>query len=166
MTMIAQAVRWISRVIVRRRVHPRPMEDLVERLARGNVTEVTVVLTTVVMALAVYQLVLIAVGYGKLRPRFLGAGPASKAHRASGDTIVVLILVVAAMCATYFGLEEDDAAFHAVTGAALVAVLALKIVVIRWWHAAGRFLPVLGITVFLLLAATWLSTAGSFLAET
>ena len=56
------------------------VEDLVERLARGK---------------------LIAVGYGKLRPAFLGAGPASKAHRASGDTI-------------------------------------------RWWHAAGRFPPVLG----------------------
>jgi hypothetical protein len=23
-------------------------------------------------------------------------------------------------------------------------VLALKVIVIRWWHAAGRFLPVLG----------------------
>lgn len=141
----------------------RAMEELVERIARGNVTEVKVLLTSVAAALAVYQLVLIAVGYGKLRPRFLGAGPAAKAHRASGDTIAVLLLVVAGMCAAYFGIE-DDAAFHAVTGAALIAVLTLKVVVIRWWHAAGRFLPVLGITVFLLLAATWASTAGAFLA--
>jgi hypothetical protein len=139
------------------------MEELFERLARGNVTEVKVVLTSVAAALAVYQLVLIAVGYGKLRPRFLQPGPAAKAHRASGDTIAVLLLVVAAMCAAYFGVE-DDAAFHAITGAALIAVLGLKVVVIRWWHAAGRFLPVLGITVFLLLGATWASTAGAFLA--
>jgi uncharacterized protein DUF6529 len=140
------------------------MEDLVERLARGNVTEVKVVLTSVVLALAAYQLVLIAVGYGKLRPRFLGAAPAAKAHRASGDAIVVLIAVTALMCVSYFGLE--DGAFHAVSGAALIAVLALKVVVIRWWHAAGRFLPALGLTAFVLLAATWLSTAGTFLAET
>jgi Family of unknown function (DUF6529) len=125
------------------------MEDLVERLARGNVTEVKVVLTSVVLALAAYQLVLIAVGYGKLRPRFLASGPAAKAHRASGDAIVVLIAVTALMCIAYFGLE-DDGAFHAVTGAALIAVLALKVVVIRWWHAAGRFLPALGITAFVL----------------
>ena len=46
----------------------------------------------------------------------------------------------------------------------LLAVLALKIVVLRWWHPAGGILPVLGVTVFLLLAATWLSTAGAFLA--
>jgi Family of unknown function (DUF6529) len=138
------------------------MEGLVERLTRGNPTEVKVVLASVVLALAAYQLVLIAVGYGKVRPRFLGAEPASRAHRASGDAIVVLLVVVSLMCLSYFGLE--DGAFHAVTGAVLLAVLALKIVVIRWWHAAGRFLPVLGITAFLLLAATWLSSAGAFLA--
>ena len=68
------------------------VEDLVERLARGNVTEVKVVVTTVALALAV------------------------------------------------------------------------KVVIIRWWHSAGRFLPVLGISVFLLLAATWAGTAGAFLA--
>ena len=136
-------------------------EGLVD-LVQGNPTEVKVVLATVATALAAYQLVLIAVGYGKLRPRFLEPGPAASAHRASGDTILVLLVVVAAMCLGYFGIE-DDGVFHAVTGAALLAVLGLKVVVIRRWHAAGRFLPVLGITVFLLLAATWASTAGAFL---
>ncbi len=66
------------------------MEDLVERLARGNVTEVKVMLTSVALALAAYQLVLVSVGYRKLRPRFLEPGPAAKAHRASGDAILVL----------------------------------------------------------------------------
>ena len=139
------------------------VEDLVETLARGNVTEVKVVVTTVALALAVYQLVLITVVYGKARPGFLGPEPAAQTHRASGDAIAVLLIVVALMCVSYFGLE-DDAAFHAVTGAALLAVLTVKVVIIRWWHAAGRFLPVLGISVFLRLAATWASTAGAFLA--
>jgi hypothetical protein len=140
----------------------RPMEDLVERLTRGNVTEVKVMLTSVALALAAYQLMLISLGYGKVRPRFLEPRPAARAHRASGDAIVVLLVVVAIMCLSYFGLEEG--AFHAVTGALLLVVLGLKIVVLRWWHSAGRFLPVLGISVFLLLAATWASTAGAFLA--
>ncbi len=137
------------------------MEDLIERLTRGNPTEVKVVLASVALGLAVYQLVLIAVGYGKLQPRFLGAEPASRTHRASGDSILVLLVVIAVLCVGYFGFE-DDGAFHAITGALLLAVLALKVVVIRWWHAAGRFLPVLGITVFLLLAVTWASSAGGF----
>jgi Family of unknown function (DUF6529) len=137
------------------------MEELVERIARGNVTEVKVIVTTVALALAVYQLVLIAVGYGKVRPPFLDAGPATRVHRASGDTIVVLLVIVAVMCASYFGFEEG--AFHAVTGALLIAVLAFKVAVIRRWHSLSRFLPVLGISVFVLLAATWASTAGAFL---
>ena len=140
------------------------MEDVVETLTRGNVTEVKVLLASVAVALGVYQLVLIAVGYGKLRPPFLAARAASWAHRASGDAIVVLLVLVTVMCVSYFGVE-DDAAFHAIVATALLTVLALKIAVLRWWHAASRFLPVLGTTVFSLLALTWLSSAGLFLAD-
>jgi hypothetical protein len=107
--------------------------------------------------------VLISVGYGTLRLPFLASRPASAAHRAVGDTIVVVLVVVALMCVSYFGIE-DDAALHAVAAIALLSVLALKIVVVRWWHAMGRFLPALGISVWLLLALTWLTSAGDFLA--
>jgi uncharacterized protein DUF6529 len=129
-------------------------------LVQGNPTEVKVVLASVATALALYQVVLAAIGYRKLR--VIEAEPAFMTHRASGDTIAVLLIVVAIMCLSYFELE--DSAFHAVTGFLLLVVLAVKVVVIRWWHSAGRFLPVLGITVFLLLVATWASTAGAFLA--
>jgi Family of unknown function (DUF6529) len=131
-------------------------------VVRGNPTEVKVVLASVATALAIYQVVLASIFYRKLRPRFLDAGPAAWTHRASGDTIAVLLIIVAVMCLSYFELE--DSAFHAVTGFLLLLVLALKVAVIRWWHAAGRFLPALGITVFVLLVATWASTAGAFLA--
>lgn len=140
------------------------MEELVEKLARGNVTEVKVVLASVVLALASYQLVLIAVGYGKLRPPFLDARPASSAHRASGDAIVVMVVAVALMCVSYFGVE-DDAVLHSVAGTALLVVLALKIAVLRRWHRLSGLLPVLGMSVFLLLALTWLTSAGDFLAD-
>jgi hypothetical protein len=140
------------------------VEDVVEQLTRGNPTEVKVVLASVALALAVYQLVLIAVGYGKLRPPFLGARPAAKAHRASGDAIAVLLVVVAVMCATYFGFE-DGAALHIAAGIALLAVLAAKVAVLRRFHAAGRYLPLLGTSVFVLLVLTWLTSAGSFLAD-
>jgi len=138
------------------------VEDLVESLTRGNVTEVKVILASVALALACYQLVLIAVGYGKVRPRILEPGPASRAHRAVGDTIAVLLVVVALMCVSYFGIE-DDAAVHAVAASALLVVLAVKIAIIRRWHGLGRFLPALGISVFFLLALTWLTSAGDFL---
>ena len=145
------------------RSFPFALEDLVEELTRGNVTEVKVVLASVVAALAVYQVLLMAVGYRKLRPPFLGAAPASAAHRALGDAIVVVTLAVAFMCLTYFGFDEGESVLHAVTGFLLLAVLAVKIAVVRWWHGMSRFLPVLGICVLLLFAVTWASSAGDFL---
>jgi hypothetical protein len=138
--------------------------DLVETLTRGNVTEVKVILASVVLALAVYQLVLIAVGYGKVRPPFLASRVAALAHRASGDVIAILMVVVAIMCISYFGLE-DDAGAHVVAASALLFVLALKILVLRRWHRLGRLLPLLGTCVFVLLVVTWATSAGDLLAD-
>lgn len=140
------------------------MEDLVESLTRGNPTEVKVVLASVVLGLAVYQLVLISIGYGRVRPPFLTARVASRAHRAVGGTIAALIVVVAVMCLAVYGWDDDGAA-HAVLGAVLLGVLALKIGVVRLGGRLGRLLPLLGMTVFTLLTLTWLASAGDFLAD-
>ncbi len=145
------------------------MEDFVEQLSRGNVEEVKVVLASVVATLAIYQVLLMAVGYGKLRLAFLGSMPASAAHRAVGDTIVLITLLIAYMCISYFGFDDGEsdedtrAFFHATAGSMLVAVLAFKVVVVRWWHRMGHFLPVIGLTVFALFMITWLTSAGDYL---
>jgi hypothetical protein len=139
------------------------MEQLIDDLTFGNVYEVKAVLASVAAALAIYQLVLISVGYGKVRPPFLGSRIASFTHRASGDVIVVLVVVVALACLAHFGFD-DDGGLHMVTGFALLVVLGFKIAVIRWWHGLGRLLPILGTCVFVLLALTWFTSAGHFLA--
>lgn len=138
------------------------MEDFLLALARGNVSEMKIVLATVVASLAAYQVGLIAVGYGKVRLPFLKPLPASKAHRAIGDSIVAVTIVVAVTCIGYFGLE-DDAAVHILLAGALLAVLGFKILVVRRLHHLGHVLPALGITVFLLFWATWLSAAAEHL---
>ena len=137
------------------------MEGLIEDLTRGNVTEVKVVLATVLLALAVYQLALAAVSYGKVRPRFLGSGPATWAHRAAGDTIVVLAVLVATACIAYYGFEEGGA--HAVFGSLLLGALALKVLAVRIGGSSSPLLPWIGVALFGLFAATWLSSAGDFL---
>jgi hypothetical protein len=138
------------------------VEELVSDVTRGNVTEVKVVLASVVMALACYQIALIAVGYGKLRLPFLGARPASMTHRTVGDAIVVITLVVAVMCLSYFELE-DDTSTHAIAAVALLVVLGFKIAVVRWLHGLSRLLPVLGLSVWVLFAITFGTSAGDFL---
>lgn len=137
------------------------MEQLIEDVTRGNVTEVKVVLATVILALAAYQLLLAATAYGWIRLPFLAAGPASWTHRASGDAIVVLTIIVAVMCVGYYGFE--DGGTHAVVAIALLGVIALKVLAVRLGGRVGRLLPLLGVSLFTLFGITWLTSAGDFL---
>jgi len=137
------------------------VEDLIEELTRGNVTEVKVVLASVVLALAVYQLVLAAVSYGKVRPRFLESGPATWAHRALGDTILVLAVLVAIACIGFYGWEEGGA--HAVFGCLVLGALAAKVLAVRLGGSSSPLLPWIGIVLFGALMATWFTSAGDFL---
>lgn len=138
------------------------MEDFAASITNGNVREVKVVLATLVAVLAIYQIGLMAVGYGKLRLPFLAAAAASKAHRAIGDTIVVLTGFIAFLCIAYFGLE-DDAAVHIALSLALIGTLGFKVAVLRWLPQFDHLLPALGIGVFLLFWATWASVAARHL---
>jgi hypothetical protein len=138
------------------------LEELLISLTRGNVSEVKIVLATALALLAVYQVGLMAVGYGKLRLPFLGPVSASRAHRAIGDSIVAVTLTVALMCIVYFGFD-DDGAVHIVLALALLAVLGFKILVIRRLRQFDRWLPALGISVLLLFWATWFSAAAGHL---
>ncbi len=137
------------------------MEQLIEDLTRGNVTEVKVVLASVILALAAYQLLLAAVAYGRLRLPFLAAATASWTHRASGDAIVVLTVLVATACISFYGFEEGGA--HAVFGCVLLGAIALKVLVVRVGGRLSRLLPLLGVSVLALFGLTWLTSAGDFL---
>ena len=150
------------------------MDDLVDTITRGNVPQVKTVLTSIVAALALYQVAMMAVGYGKLKLGFLKPRAATLAHRSVGDTFFPLTVLVGWMCWAYFGVEDGiehaadnesgRAAIHVVSGTLLLAVLVFKIIVVRWWRALDRFLPHLGLTVLALFALTWATSAGDYLA--
>ncbi len=149
------------------------MEELVDSLTRGNVSQVKTVLASVVAVLSAYQVFLMTVGYGKVNLPFLKSKAASFAHRATGDVILVITLLVAFMCLVYFEVgdgieyahdgEQTRATVHVVAGSLLVATIVLKVIVVRWWHSMGRFLPLLGVTVFGLFMVTWFTSAGNYL---
>ena len=136
------------------------MEDVIENITRGNPGSVKAVLASVVLALASYQLILAAIGYRKLP--VIEAEPAFSTHRASGDVIAILLVLVALACLGVYGFE-DDYVLHAAAGAGAVAVLALKITVVRT-GVGSRFLPLIGATLFALLALTWFTVTPDFLA--
>ena len=84
--------------------------------------------------------------------------------------IVLITLLVGLMCLAYFGIEdsghhgEDElSGLHVIAGFALVGALALKVIVVRWWHALGTFLPLIGISVLILFFLTWLSSSATYL---
>lgn len=129
---------------------------------RGNLPDVKVVLATILAALAVYQVLLMAVGYGKLRPPFLGPAPAAGAHRAIGHAIVIIALLTSAACLSYFEIEDDNLG-HVLAGSALLIVLSLKTAVVRRWLPGDRLLPWLGSLVFILFLLTWATSAVRYL---
>jgi len=149
------------------------MEDLVQTISRGNVAQVKTVLTVIVTALAVYQVSMMAVGFGWVKVPFLKPRAAAFAHRSVGDVVVPITLLVGWMCYAYFGFgdgpehafdgEETRAAIHAWAGAALIAVIVLKVIVVRWWRSLDRFLPHFGLTVFALFVVTFVTSAGDYL---
>jgi hypothetical protein len=141
------------------------VEELVLDLTNGNVAEVKVILASVIAMLAIYQLFLAGVGYGKIRLPFLGNPAALRGHRAIGDTIFALAIITAAMCLSVYGFD-DDGGVHAVAGAIVLLVLAVKTGVVRSSSLRiGRLLPPLGVAVFILFIVTWASSAGDFLIE-
>lgn len=136
------------------------MSEFFIELTNNRVPEVKVVLTAVVVALVAYQLALIAVGYGKVKLPFLSSRSASFTHRTMGDAIVPVALFVALACLAYFEEAFDEAFMHGVLGVLLFIALALKIAVIRWWNSMNRYLPVLGISVFVLFTLTAVTAFG------
>jgi hypothetical protein len=149
------------------------VEEVVDSLTRGNVSQVKTLLASVVAVLSAYQVFLMAVVYGKVNLPFLKSKAASFAHRAAGDMVLVITLLVAFMCLVYFEVgdgieyardgEQTRAMIHVVAGSLLVAMIMLKVIVVRWWHRMGRYLPILGVTVFALFMVTWFTSAGNYL---
>jgi hypothetical protein len=149
------------------------MNDLVDAITFGNVPQVKTVLASVAATLAVYQVAMMAVGYGKVKLPFLEPRAAAFAHRSVGDVILPITLLVGWMCIAYFEVEDGiehaadgetvRAAIHVVAGSLLLGVLAFKVVVVRRWRSLERFLPHLGLAVFGLFVLTWVTSAGDYL---
>ena len=149
------------------------MESFVEELTRGNVSQVKTVLASIVLALACYQVALMAVSYGKLRVPFLKPKAASFAHRAVGDAAVAVGVFIAFLCYSYFGVgdgiehargeESTRATIHVVAGTLFVVAVVVKVVIVRWYRKLDRFLPAIGLSLFSLFSVAWLTSAGNYL---
>jgi len=89
-----------------------------------------------------------------------------KVHRASGIAYVVLLLPLAYLGGGFLrelgeGLTARSV-LHFVLAAALLAVVVLKVLVVRVYRSFARYAPALGMTLFVLTVVIFLITAGYY----
>ncbi|MEN6560698.1 MAG: DUF6529 family protein [Acidobacteriota bacterium] len=87
-------------------------------------------------------------------------------HKKAGWAFVVILAPLAALGANFL-VEIGDGlptrgAFHFVLAAGLVAVLLVKLLIVKAYRQQLRFAPALGMTVFALTLVIFLITAGYF----
>ena len=117
--------------------------------------------TTVVLLLALTQLVTALWMYGRLpgSPR-VPAGLGTF-HRVTGAVAFVLSLPVAAFCLYGFGFAPEPFAtrslLHSLTGCALYGAFAAKVLLVHSRRIPGWALPVVGSTLFTAIVLLWLT---------
>jgi hypothetical protein len=100
------------------------------------ITAIKIVLASVLVVIATYQVMLALVGYGKVQPPFLEGPPAMTAHRAIGGTAVPVAVVVGVLCVSRYEVADAPRRpFSEVASHALPAVrIAARRRPARPWH--------------------------------
>jgi hypothetical protein len=119
--------------------------------------------TTVVLVLALGQLVTATWLYGRLpgagrAPAWLGT-----LHRASGTLAFVLSLPVAAFCLYGFGFAPEGSStrtlVHSLAGCALYGAFAAKVLLVHSRRIPGWAIPVVGAALLTAVVVLWLTGA-------
>jgi len=142
-------------------------------LGFDTVIDMKVVVSTLIAALVVLQLIGALWMYGRLGvavPSWLG-----KAHRICGTITLLLVIFVAYHCLWALGLEsgtlEDGkkvptrTVVHGVLGCAVIGALVVKVVAVRSKRAPGWFLPVAGGLLFALLVLVLLTSTVWYISD-
>ena len=150
-----------------------PTLDATTTLGFDTVIDMKVVVSTVLGALAVLQVIGALLMYGKLgiaAPSWVGT-----AHRMSGAVAVALTLFVAYHCLWALGLESGTlengepvparTVVHGVVGCFVIGAVVVKVVAVRSKRAPGWFLPVAGGLLFTLLVVAVLTSTVWYVSE-
>jgi hypothetical protein len=142
-------------------VHPPARRETVQLIFSGTLP-FKAWTTTLILALAVFQLLSALrlygrVGRGRPTPRWLGS-----AHRLSGTLAFIASLPVAFHCLWALGFAPATnlrAVVHSALGCAFYGAIVVKVGAVRSQRLPGWALPVVGGTVFTLLVGLWVTSA-------
>ena len=124
-----------------------------------------VIATTVVFALAGFQ-VLLAARFWQVSPfPNISGGTAARLHRVSGRIALVLAVVVAISCVAGPAgpTTPTRVLLHSIFGTAVFAVLIAKFLILKVLKKGDKALPFVGSALFLVFAAIWATTVADYI---
>ncbi|HSK97889.1 MAG TPA: DUF6529 family protein [Euzebyales bacterium] len=147
------------------RVHPPARRETLHLLFSGTL-QFKVWTTTLILALAIFQLLSALRLYGRVGGP--GAAPAwlGPTHRLSGTLAFIASLPVAFHCLWALGFAPTGnprALAHSVLGCLFYGAIVIKVGAVRSSRLPGWWLPVVGGTVFAVLVGVWATSALWFL---
>lgn len=90
-----------------------------------------------------------------------------KMHRVAGFVFTGLLLLISYFCLKYWAMVGDQistrAVLHGVLSLALIIIFILKISIVQYYKQFLRFVPIMGIIVFVLSFMVFSTSAGFFL---
>ncbi len=93
-----------------------------------------------------------------------------KMHKSSGFVFTGLLLVISYFCLKYWAMVGDQistrAVFHGVLGFVLIIIFILKISIVQYYKQFLRFVPIMGMIVFVLSFTVFSTSAGFFFLRT
>jgi mono/diheme cytochrome c family protein len=118
-----------------------------------------------ILFIAVGTVAVLSMLYVMGRPeKKISPGAMRNTHRIMGLIFTVLLLVLAWIGAGFVGAMGDGmslrAVFHAVFALSLIAVLLMKILIVKFYRELMRFVPTMGLVVFALAFVVFFTSAG------
>jgi hypothetical protein len=96
----------------------------------------------------------------------VSASSAARLHRVIGRVTLTLAVLVAFSCLVGPAgpLSPTRVALHSIFGTLLFVLLALKFAALKLFRAGERFVPFLGVSLFLTFAALWATSVADYVA--
>ncbi len=98
--------------------------------------------------------------------RKTGASQLRKIHKISGWILTALLLIISYLCIRYWAVAGDQistrAIFHGTLAFALIALLILKLSIVRFYKQFLKFAPVLGMIIFSMSFVVFSLSAGFY----
>lgn len=127
----------------------------------NSVLDLKIALATLVLILAVVQVLMAALFYGWVPSPGIPNEATAFLHRWSGRVLAPVAFLVLVYCVRDIGAQSTPtrAAIHTVLGSAVFIVLAAKLIILRGVPRLSSLLPVLGVATSLLFIGIWMTSA-------